>query len=71
MISRLLRKFVGGDAKDEARAALQEARETLAEAETRAAEIQKVTDRIKEHGRRNHFGERLEAEMRRQFAHGS
>lgn len=65
---RLLRRLVGGDARDEGRAAVADAYQTLADAEARAAEVQKITSRIMAHGQRNHFGERLEAEMRRRYA---
>lgn len=67
MITRLLRKLGGGDAKDDARAALDDATASLCEAETKATEIQPLVDRILEHGRRNHIGERLEAQMRRVY----
>lgn len=67
MLKRI-RKLVGGSAWVEARAALHDANQSLEAAESQAIEVQELTDRILEHGRRNHFGERLEAEMRRRYA---
>jgi hypothetical protein len=60
-----LRKLGGGDAKAEAAEALETATVSLRSAEVRASEIQPIVDRIKAHGYRNHFGERIEAAIRR------
>jgi hypothetical protein len=60
-----LRKLVGGDARAEAEAAGLTAESSLKQAETQAVHAQRVTGRILEHGRRNHFGERIEAAWRR------
>lgn len=60
-----LRRLVGGDARAEAQAAQAEADVSLVRAETQAVQAQRITDRILEHGRRNHFGERIEAAWRR------
>jgi len=62
---RLLRKLVGGDDRAKAEAAKAEALKAIAEAETQAMEIQPMVARVIEHGRRNHFGERIDAAFRR------
>ena len=60
-----LRKLVGGDAKAEAEAAQADAAGSLRRAESQAVQAQNITSRILEHGRRNHFGERIEAAWKR------
>jgi hypothetical protein len=60
-----LRKLVGGERKDEARAAVVTADLTLQQAVRQADAATKLTGRIIEHGTRNHFGERIEAAIRR------
>lgn len=56
---------VFGGARDEARQAVVQAERLVASAETQAVEMAALAERIKEHGRRNHFGERIYAAMRR------
>lgn len=64
MLQRL-RKLFGGVARDEARHAITVADKQFVDAETRAVEVAGIVDRLNEHGRRNHFGERIEAAYRR------
>lgn len=66
---RLLRRLVGAESKDEARLALADAHTSLDEAETQAVETKALAERVMAHGRKNHFGERIEQEMRRRYAH--
>lgn len=60
-----LRNLVGGAGKAEAEAAQATAAGSLERAESQAVQAQNITSRILEHGRRNHFGERIEAALRR------
>ena len=64
---RILRKLVGGDAKAEAESAAIEAARSLELAESRTAQIELLVERVNGHGRRNHFGERIEAAARRAY----
>lgn len=60
-----LQKLVGGAGRAEAEAAQVDAGASLVRAESQAVQAQSITGRILEHGRRNHFGERIEAAWRR------
>lgn len=51
--------------KAEARSALADAEQSVDKADSRTREIKMLTDRVLEHGRRNHFGERIEEAIRR------
>lgn len=62
-----LRKLVVGDDRDEAVAASAHAGRELERAQRQEEEAEKLTGRIIEHGRRNHFGERIEAAARRAY----
>ena len=64
---RILRKLGGGDAKAEAEVAVQEAARSLQIAESQTARIELLAERVNGHGRRNHFGERIEAAARRAY----
>lgn len=58
MFRRLL-KLVSGKHGSAARAALKDAHKSLATAVSLDPEIKQLNDRLHEHGRKNHFGERI------------
>lgn len=68
MWQRVLRKLAGGDAWDEARTAVEDATRALEEAETQAAQIRPLIDKLDAHAFYNHIGERLNADMERHYA---
>ena len=53
------------DPLEQARAAQEHARKGFLAAVDMGAEVRRVTERLAEHNRRNHFGEGLELAMRR------
>lgn len=59
-LRRLLTKLIPERRRrDEGHQALKEARRSLENARSRDEEIKTLTNRLHEHGRRNHFGERI------------
>lgn len=59
MVWKKLRKLVGGGVKAEADRANAAADKSLADAQSRTAEIAQLVGRIQEHGYVNHIGERV------------
>lgn len=65
MFLNRLRKLVGGAGRAEAEAAAVDAERRLSLEQTRTAEIRELTDKLRAHGERNHFGERINLAWRR------
>lgn len=68
MAFRILRKLAGADLKAEAEKANAAAQQSIITAASRTSEIDKITGRVQAHGRRNHFGERWQADLARRAA---
>jgi len=64
---RTLSKLFGGSGKAEAEIAQRDAERSLERAKVQTVQIAALTEKVKAHGRRNHFGERIEAAARRAY----
>lgn len=65
-LTESVRKFFRSRTRQEARDAVANADQLIADAKSREPEIRYVTERIHAHGRENHFGERIyQAAIRR------